>query len=101
MAEVFIGSETLASGALTRGQLRWNFEAIFPDVYASRTTPPSLRRNTVGAWLWSGRNGVIAGRAAAALKGALWVPDTAPVEMIWRSCRSPGGRDAKQKGRSR
>ena len=91
MAEVFIGSEVLASGALTRGQLRWNFEAIFPDVYASRTAPPSLRRNTVGAWLWSGRNGVIAGRAAAALHGALWVPDTAPVEMIWCSGRSPSG----------
>jgi hypothetical protein len=91
MAEVFIGSEVLASGALTRGQLRWNFEAIFPDVYTSRTAAPSLRRNTVGAWLWSGRNGVIAGRAAAALHGALWVPDTAPVEMIWRTGRSPSG----------
>jgi hypothetical protein len=90
MREVFIGSEAIGHG-LTRGQLRWNYRPIFPDVYAPKAESPSLRRNTVGAWLWSGRNGVIAGRAAAALHGALWVPDTAPVEMIWRSGRPPAG----------
>ncbi|GBE64673.1 hypothetical protein MFM001_11350 [Mycobacterium sp. MFM001] len=81
----------MSSGALTRGQLRWNYQPLFPDVYAPRATTPSLRRNTVGAWLWSGRNGVIAGRAAAALHGALWVDAATPIEMIWRSGRPPAG----------
>ena len=36
---------------------------------------PSLREDTCGAWLWSRRRGVITGRAAAALHGALWVDD--------------------------
>lgn len=81
----------LARSALTRGQLRWNYCSIFPGVYAPRTTAPSLWRNTVGAWLWSGRTGVIAGRAAAALHGALWVDAGTPIEMIWRNGRPPSG----------
>lgn len=90
MRRVFIGSEMLKRGELTRGSLRWNYQAIFPDVYAPKTAL-RLRDNTVGAWLWSGRNGVIAGQAAAALHGALWIPDDTPVEMIWRSGRPPTG----------
>jgi hypothetical protein len=91
MSEVFVGTEMLARGGLTRGQLRWNYRTIFPDVYAPKATPPSLWRNTVGAWLWSGRNGVIAGRAAAALHGDPWVDATTPIEMIWRCARPPLG----------
>ena len=52
---------------------------------------PRFSADTVGAWLWSGRNGVIAGRAAAALHGALWIDALTPIEMIWRSGRSPSG----------
>jgi len=81
----------LARGGLTRGQLRWNYSSLFPGVYAPRAAAPSLWRNTVGAWLWSGRNGVIAGRAAAALHGALWVDADTPIEMIWRNGRPPPG----------
>lgn len=91
MREVFIGSEMLKRSALTRSALRWNYTAIFPDVYLAKTAKQTLRRRTTGAWLWSGRNGVIAGRAAAELHGALWVPDDAPVEMLWRNGRPPSG----------
>jgi hypothetical protein len=41
--------------------------------------------------LWSGRDGVIAGRAAAALHGALWIDASTAIEMIWRSGRPPRG----------
>lgn len=91
MRDVFIGSELLRRGALTRGQLRWNYRPIFPDIYVPKSGPLPLRRRTVGAYLWSGRNGVITGRAAAALHGALWVADGAPVEMLWRNGRPPDG----------
>ncbi|KLO31556.1 hypothetical protein ABW16_01550 [Mycolicibacter heraklionensis] len=90
MFEVFKGTEALAGG-LTRGNLRWNYSALFPDVYLSKEAPPTLRANTVGAWLWSGRKGVIAGRAAAALHGARWIDATTPIEMIWRNGRPPTG----------
>lgn len=90
MSEVFKGTEALGRG-LTRGTLRWNYTAIFPDVYLPKTAPATLRLNTIGAWLWSGRDGVIAGRAAAALHGARWVDAATPIEMIWRSGRPPQG----------
>lgn len=89
--EVLRGNEALSGRRLTRGQLRWNYRPIFPNVYVPRTSVPTLTSKTVGAWLWSGRDGVIAGRAAAALHGALWVDAGSPIEMIWRSCRSPTG----------
>jgi hypothetical protein len=91
MRDVFIGSAALASGRLTRAQLRWNYCPLFPDVYLSKVVAPSLRLRTVGAWLWSGRDGVIAGRAAAALQGALWIDAATPIEMIWRCGRPPNG----------
>ena len=67
MDDVFLGSESLRAGALTRGQLRWRYSALFPDVYTAKLVEPSLRQRTVGAWLWSGRRGIVAGRAAAGL----------------------------------
>lgn len=86
-----MGGELLASGALTRGQLRWHYRRLFPDVYAPKELPPSLRLKAAGAWLWSGKNGVITGRAAAAAHGALWVDATTPIEMLWQCGRPPDG----------
>lgn len=91
MREIFIGSERLVEGALTRGPLRWQYESIFPNVYAPKAAAPSLSRRIVGAWLWSGRQDVIAGRAAAALHGAHWVDAATPIELIGRRSRPPNG----------
>lgn len=91
MSDVFIGSEALKQGALTRGQLRWRYEQLFPDIYTARQTTLSLRRRTVAAWLWTGRRGVIAGRAAAALHGAKWIGSETPIELIWQNPRPPRG----------
>lgn len=91
MRGVFIGSEALAGGGLTRAALRWNYRRLFPDVYLPATATPSLRDRTLGAWLWSRRNGVVTGRAAAALHGARWVDSRIPIELIFRSGRPPSG----------
>jgi hypothetical protein len=91
MDDVFLGSEALARGTLSRGRLRWNYRAIYRDVYVPRPATTSLQANTRGAWLWSGRRGVIAGRAAAAAHGALWVDDHAPIELIWNNTHPPPG----------
>jgi hypothetical protein len=91
MRDVFVGSAALASGAITRARLRWHYRTIFPDVYLDKQTVPSLAQRIRGAWLWSGRNGVITGVAAAAMHGALWVDTETPIEMIWRCGRPPGG----------
>ncbi|MBP3083592.1 hypothetical protein [Mycolicibacterium fortuitum] len=78
----FIGPEALAAGVLTRGQLRWRYAAAHPRVYLPKDTVRTLHANTMAAWLWTGRRGIVAGRAAAALHGAQWVRDDAPVELI-------------------
>ncbi|WP_275572201.1 hypothetical protein [Mycolicibacterium vanbaalenii] len=91
MGRVFIGSEALAAGALTRSALRWNYRRIFPDVYVPAASQLSLRDRTIAAWLWSGRGAVVAGAAAAALHGAKWVDAEVPIELIWRCGRPPPG----------
>ncbi|CAN5527448.1 hypothetical protein BH09ACT8_BH09ACT8_62100 [soil metagenome] len=91
MSSPIIGAEALAAGALTRGQLRWNYRPILPGVYALKNQPLTLRTRTAAAWLWSGRRAVIAGRAAAALHGALWVSERTPVELVHPCCRPPAG----------
>nr|WP_090280358.1 hypothetical protein [Mycolicibacterium komanii]CRL76455.1 hypothetical protein CPGR_04477 [Mycolicibacterium komanii] len=91
MDDVFIGSMAVSAGAVTRASLRWNYWAIFPGVYHSKLVVPTLEQRIRGAWLWSGRRGIITGRAAAALHGALWVDATTPVEMLWTSGRPPRG----------
>ena len=78
----FIGPEALAAGSLTRGQLRWRYTAVHPRVYLPAHAAPSLTDRTIAAWLWTGRRGIIAGRAAAALHGAKWVGADAPIELI-------------------
>ena len=89
------GSESveaaLAVGALNRHQLRRFYRAIMPNVYMGKGLDPTLQQRTVAAWLWSGRQAVVAGRAAAAVHGAKWVDDDSPVELIWRNARSPSG----------
>ncbi len=82
MDDVFVGGERLATGQLTRAQLRWNYAPLFPGVYVPKSAAASLRARTVGAWLWSGREGVVAGRAAAAIHGAQWVSADTPIEVI-------------------
>ncbi len=87
----FVGSEALASGQLTRYELRRYHRAIMPNVYLDKRLRPTLRLRTHAAWLWSGREAVVAGSAAAALHGTKWVDDAAPIELIWRNARSPRG----------
>ncbi|ARG57834.1 MULTISPECIES: DUF559 domain-containing protein [Mycobacterium] len=91
MAKVFLASEALADGALTRGQLRWNYRRIQRGVYVPKDAPRTLRDDIRAAWLWSGRRGVIAGRAAAALHGARWVDDFTPVELLGPLNHPPPG----------
>lgn len=91
MSEVFIGSEALASGAVTRHELQRFHDRLLPDVYQPRGQPISLRNRTLAAWLWSRRRAVIAGAAAAALHGSQWINPTEPIELIWDNGRPPAG----------
>ena len=90
MGDVFIGSEAVARGSLTKSDLR-RHRAIFRDVYVPKLHEPSLRDRTAGAWLWSRRRAVVAGLAASALHGARWVNADVPVELIAPNARRQRG----------
>jgi hypothetical protein len=91
MKTIFSGSEAVARGEISRGRLRWSYQSLYPNVYMPRVGQRSLYANTVGAWLWSGQRGVVTGRAAAALHGALWVDEDSPVELLWNNNHPPPG----------
>ena len=91
MGEPFIGSEALASGRLTRHHLRSRFAALYPDVYLRRDTEMTAAVRARAAWLWSRREGVVAGQSAAALHGAKWVDGGRPAELLWGNRRPPRG----------
>ncbi len=87
----FIGAEAIRDGRLTRGQLRWNHTSVQPGVYLPNGTERTLYMNTIAAWMWTQRKGVIAGRAAAALHGAKWVDASTPIELIAEHTRRRAG----------
>jgi len=87
----FVGSEALASGLVKKHQMRTQFRAVFPDVYVIRDAELTVRRRAKAAWLYSHREGVIAGLTASALHGAEWVDDDLPIELIWSNARRPRG----------
>lgn len=91
MERPFIGSEALASGAVTRHQLRTHYRAVLPNVYLATGVEPSLETRILAAWLWSGRRAMIVGAAAARLHGAEWIPDGVPVELAHANPRAPQG----------
>jgi hypothetical protein len=91
MGEVFIGSEAVLSGRLTRHELQRWYRPIFRGVYVPKNLTPSLRDRTVGAWLASNRQAVIAGVAASALHDAQWVDDDIPIELLSRRARPQRG----------
>jgi hypothetical protein len=91
MGEIFIGSEAVASGVVTRHELQRWYRPIYPNVHVPRDRDPSLRERTVGAWLWSKRKGIVTGVAASALHGAEWVDDDVAIELLWNCTRPPKG----------
>lgn len=87
----FIGAEALAAGLVSRHQLRTRYRSILPGVYIHQTAVPTLYDRTEGAFLWSGRSGVVAGYAAAALHGTKWVDNAVDIDLHYASTKSPSG----------
>src|SRR4029079_17182285 len=91
MGEVFIGSEAVADGIVTRHEIaRW-YRPIYPNVHALKGRELSLADRATGAWLWSKRAGIVTGVAASALHGAEWVDADAGIELLYNNTRPPGG----------
>jgi hypothetical protein len=82
MGGPFVGSEAIAAGLLTRGQLAARYTRVFRDVYVDPDTQVTAALRAKAGWLWAKRQGVVAGFAAAALHGSKWVGDTTTVELF-------------------
>lgn len=91
MDDVFLGSRAVRDGLLTPYQLRTGFVTLYPGVYMADHTWASLRVRTAGAWKWSRERGVVAGLAAAALRGSDWVDHDVPIELISPNTNPPTG----------
>jgi hypothetical protein len=91
MGRIFIGSEALESGALTRYELRTDYRRILPDIYGPRRDELTLHDRTTAAWLWSKRDGIVSGLAASAMHGAKWVDVDSPIELNWANHKPPSG----------
>lgn len=91
MVEPFIGSSAVAAGELTKAQLATRYRRLFPDVYVARNDDVDPKLRAKAGWLWTGRRGIVAGFAAAALYGCKWINDVFVVELIHDNRRSPPG----------
>jgi hypothetical protein len=89
MSKPILGTEAISTGTLTRGSLRWNYSRLHPGVYLPKNAQPTLYIRTTAAWLWTDRQAVVAGRAAAALHGAKWVDAGVPIELLAKRGRRP------------
>ena len=91
MHELLVGSEALASGALTRQALRAHYDKVHQNVYAPKGLTLTPSDNARAAWLWSRREAVLVGSSAAAMLGTKRLPTDEPAELARSQFRSPKG----------
>lgn len=84
----FVGSEALEAGLVTKSELRHRFEKVHTGVYIHPKVEMDIELRARAAWLWSHREGVIAGLTASGMHGAEWVEGTMPIEMVWPNARA-------------
>lgn len=87
----FLAAEMLEQQALTFRELRRFHEAVYPGVWAPRGVDLTPTDRARAAWLWSGRDAVLAGLSASALYGAKWIDPATPVELVHTNRRPPRG----------
>lgn len=85
----FRAVEALAEGALTFRELRHFYCGVYPGVWAPRGVELSPRQRSRAAWLWSGRQAVMAGLSAVELLGAKWIEPGTPAELVHTNRRPP------------
>jgi very-short-patch-repair endonuclease len=91
MGKLIVGSEALASGAVTRQMLRTRFAKVHHNVYAPAGMALDALTRAEAAWLWSDRRAMLVGHSAAALLGTRWIPPDAPAEIARARKPAPPG----------
>ena len=87
--EPFVGTDAIRAGAWTQRELRRSCTRIYRNVYQRRGGELTARDRAIAAWLWSGKEAVVAGTSAAALHGAEWIDPHSPAELVSDRTRPP------------
>lgn len=77
----FIGSEALATGALSRRALYSKHQAVYRNVYVPCGSEITAVARAEAAWLWANRQAVLGGMSAAAVHGSQWIDPSLPAEL--------------------
>ncbi len=91
MNRVILGGEAVRAGVATRHELRRDYTKLYRGVFVRNGGEVSLKDRAIGAWLATGRHGVIAGVTASALHGASWVDAQRPIEVTGANGRPQDG----------
>jgi len=87
MGKLVTGSTAIASGLLTRHELRTGYRRIYRNVYLPIGVELTASIRAEAAFLWSDGSAVVCGASAAAVHGNPWISADRPAELIreWRS----------------
>ncbi|MDA2889930.1 hypothetical protein PDG61_03305 [Mycolicibacterium sp. BiH015] len=91
MGKVILGGEAVRAGVVTRHELARDYTKLYRGVFVRKGVEITVRDRAIGAWLATGRKGVVSGSAAAALHGAPWVDPATPIEMTGAKGRPQEG----------
>ncbi|SHS58402.1 cullin, a subunit of E3 ubiquitin ligase [Mycobacteroides abscessus subsp. abscessus] len=91
MGGLIVASEALASGDVTRQELRKYYVKVFHNVHLRRGVELTAALRAEAAFLWSGRKAVVSGVSAAALHGNQWISAERPAELVRVRHDSPPG----------
>lgn len=91
MDRPFLGTEALGAGTVTRRTLANRYEAVYRNVYLPKGSTLTAATRAEAAWLWSGRQGVLAGLSAAAAYGSRWIDADEPAELFRRNGKPVDG----------
>lgn len=78
--QLFIGSEAIRRGELTRRRLVRDYNVVYRDVYLPKDVELTAQLRARAAWLSTGAT--LCGISAAAAFGTKWLDPAAPAEMV-------------------
>lgn len=88
---LIVATDALASGLLTRRDLRRRYTKVHRNVYSRTGVDLSATDRARAAWLWSGRRATLVGHSAAAMLGSKWIPPESPPEVAHARRGVPNG----------
>lgn len=88
---IFVATEALASGDLTRRDLMRSYAKVHRNVYKRADVQLTAVDRAYAAWLWSGRRATLVGHSAAALLGSKSIPANLPAEIAHSRRGVPNG----------